>query len=269
MASPRFLFVRRYWLEILLFVVFGGLLFAWLKLTPPGFFGKIWAMAASVCEQNPFHTLEIGGRLLPLCARCTGTFLGAFISLCYLSAWGRAERAPRLWKCLLLGAFAAAFLLDGVNSTLATFFPKYSLYMPNNSLRFITGMGMGTGVGALIWPIWNDTIWSDLKERPLFEHKLAFPGLLLVETAVTALVLIKIDWLYYPVAVLSSLAAPVLITSIYSLLWIVGLKRENRVNCWKELIRFLELGAICMIVQVGLIDLLRFALLGSWQGIHF
>jgi len=128
---------------------------------------------------------------------------------------------------------------------------------------------MGTGVGALIWPIWNDTIWSDLKERPLFEHKLAFPGLLLVETAVTALVLIKIDWLYYPVAVLSSLAAPVLITSIYSLLWIVGLKRENRVNCWKELIRFLELGAICMIVQVGLIDLLRFALLGSWQGIHF
>jgi uncharacterized membrane protein len=269
MVKPRQNTFHIYRVEILLFLVFGGLLFAWLKLTPPGFLAKIWVIAASVCEQNPAHTLEIGGRLLPLCARCTGTFLGAFVSLCYLSAWGRAERAPKLWKSLILGAFAAAFILDGVNSTLATFFPKYALYIPNNSLRFITGMGMGTAVGVLIWPIWNDTIWSDPQERPLFVHKLAFPGLLLLETAVTAAVLIRIDWLYYPVAVLSSLATPVLITSIYSLLWIVGLKRENRVHCWKELIRFVVLGAICMIVQVGLIDLLRFALLGSWQGIHF
>lgn len=269
MVSARFPALRRYWLEILLFIVFGGLLIVWLEFAPPGFFAKIWAIAASVCEQNPAHTLEFSGRLLPLCARCTGTFLGALVSLSYLFVWGRAERAPRLWKSLLLGVFAAAFVLDGANSTLATFFLKYSLYIPNNTLRFITGMGMGTAVGVLIWPIWNDTVWSGSQERPLFSHRLAFPGLLLLETAVAAVVLIRVDWLYVPTAVFSVLAIPVLITSIYSLLWIVGLKKENQVNCWKELIRFVELGAICMIVQVGLIDLLRYILLGPWQGLNF
>ena len=261
--------LRIYWLESVLLLAFLGLLIAWLDFAPSELAGKILAIAASVCEQNPAHTLEIGGRLLPLCARCTGTFLGAAVSLAYLSAWGRAERAPKLWKSLLLGVFAAAFIVDGVNSTLATFIPKYALYIPNNNLRFITGMGMGTVVGALIWPIWNDTIWSDPKAKPLFAHRLAFPGLLLLETAIAVLVLIKIDWLYYPVAVISSFAVPVLITSIYSLFWIVGLKRENKVHCWKELIRFVELGAICMIVQVGLIDLLRYILLGPWQGLNF
>lgn len=261
--------LHKYWPEILLSLVFVGLLTAWLTLTPAGFMGKLWAIASSVCEQNPLHTLSFNGKLLPLCARCTGTFLGAFVSLTFLITRGRAARAPTLWKCIFLGAFALAFAVDGTNSFLATIAPRFSLYVPNNSLRFLTGMGMGMVIGVILWPVWNETIWNGKNERKVLEGWKALPGLLLCETAAAGMVLIKVEWFYSPVGVLSVIMVPVLITMIYTLLWIVGSKKENQVNCKRELIRYVELGAICALVQISLFDLVRFLLLGSWQGIQF
>ncbi|MDW7990671.1 MAG: DUF2085 domain-containing protein, partial [Anaerolineae bacterium] len=54
----------------------GGLLGAYFLLTPPGLLTKTDCIGVAVCHRIPSHSFHIGGRQLPLCARCTGTFPG-------------------------------------------------------------------------------------------------------------------------------------------------------------------------------------------------
>jgi hypothetical protein len=47
------------------------------------------------------------------------------------------------------------------------------------------------------------------------------------------------------------------------------LKRENQANSWRELAFPLLGGLTVTILQIGLIDLGRYALTGAWTGIGF
>jgi hypothetical protein len=57
---------------------------------------------------------------------------------------------------------------------------------------------------------------------------------------------------------------PVLLTMIYALLFMVIFKRENLVRRWHMGIIYVEMGAICALLQIGLFDLLRFSLTRMW-----
>ena len=63
------------WSGVVIILV-GILLLVWLYLTPPGLFGKADAIGYSVCHQIDLRSFHIGERQFPLCARCTGQFLG-------------------------------------------------------------------------------------------------------------------------------------------------------------------------------------------------
>jgi uncharacterized membrane protein len=260
---------RKSRLTVIVGLVFLGLLATWVTITPPGIEGKLWAIGYSVCEQNPTHSLIFNGRVLPLCSRCTGMYLGTFISMIFLLPRGRAMRAPSTAKMIVLGLFALAFIVDGVNSLVATLAPNYALYPPENTLRFITGMGMGLVIGNVILPLWNQTFWADGKDEALLFSWIQFGGLIAVETLAAVLVLTKIEWIYFPAAILSTGMIPVLITMIYTLLGMVVFKRENQVHCWKEAIYAIGIGAIFALIQIGLLDLVRYSLSGTWQGFHF
>jgi len=241
-----------------------GLFTTWMLSTPSGINNKIWAVAYSVCEQNPVHTLDFNGRLLPLCSRCTGMYLGTFITMLFLLPRGRAKKAPSLAKMILLGLFVLAFVVDGVNSLVATIFPHFALYIPENSLRMITGMGMGTAIGNVILPLWNQTFWAEGKDEVLLSSWARFGALLAAETLAVVLVLSKTAWIYFPTVLLSTGMIPVLITMIYTLLWMVFFKHENQVHNWREAFYFVGIGAICAIVQIGLLDVIRYSLSGTW-----
>ena len=36
-----------------------------------------------VCHQAPYRTIQIGGKFLPLCSRCTGIYLGFLLGILY------------------------------------------------------------------------------------------------------------------------------------------------------------------------------------------
>lgn len=243
---------------ILLGLAFIGLFIVWLAFTPDGFAGKLQAIASSVCEQNPAHTLELGGLALFLCSRCTGLYLGTFVAMVSLLDCKKAMCFPSKGKMVVLALFFLAFAVDGINSTIATFAPQHSLYLSGNTLRFLTGMGMGIVIANVLLPLWNQTFWAEGNDQAVLSSWRQLAGLILVETLAAALVLSGEKVLYYPVVLLSTGMVPLLLTMVYTLLWLVVLKRENLFWRWNAGILYIELGALCMLAQIGAFDLLRF-----------
>ncbi len=59
-----------------------------------------------------------------------------------------------------------------------------------------------------------------------------------------------------------------LLTLVYTMLWLVVLKRENRYNSFKELIVPLIGGFGLALIQIVLLDWFRYFLTGTWDGFH-
>lgn len=241
-------------------LAFIGLFVVWLVFTPAGLTGKLQAIASAVCEQNPAHALELGGVTLFLCSRCTGMYLGTFVAIAYLFNRKRAMRFPSKGKMVVLAALFFAFAVDGINSTLATFVPQYSLYSPGNTLRFATGIGMGIVIANVLLPLWNQTFWAEGSDQAVLSSWRQLAGLILIETLIGVLALSGKKALYYPVVLLSTGVIPLFLCLVYTLLWLVVLKRESLFRHWKEGILYIEFGALCTLVQIGAFDLLRFTL---------
>ena len=93
--------------------------------------------AYAFCHRISDRSFAIGGRQFPLCARCTGMYLGALVAMLAIGLAGR-------WRSILLPrrnlflAFLGLLVLmgiDGINSY-SHFFPSAPhLYEPQNWLR--------------------------------------------------------------------------------------------------------------------------------------
>ena len=55
----------------------------WMLGTPPGVHGKLDAVGYAVCHQIGERSFMVNGEPLPLCARCTGMYVGVMIGLAY------------------------------------------------------------------------------------------------------------------------------------------------------------------------------------------
>lgn len=254
------------WVKIGLLVLLLALFSVWAVETPSGLIGKVQAIGYAVCHQIASHTLEIGGKLLPLCARCTGMYLGTLLALAVLKANIRFAGNPSKAKIVVLALFMLVFTVDGVNSMLASFFSVSPLYPPSNLLRLATGLLMGVVLANILLPLWNQTLFKQSDPRPVLQSWKQLSLLLLVEVVAGLLVWLDIPFLYYPVAILSTGTVILILGMVYSLLWSIILNKENTLEKLKDGITFYLLGVICALVQIGLMDLIRMSLTGSWSG---
>jgi hypothetical protein len=65
---------------------------------------------------------------------------------------------------------------------------------------------------------------------------------------------------------MSTLGILVLLTLLYTMIWAILLQRENSFRTIQSLSWLLGLGFISAMLQIGLIDLLRYWLTGTWGG---
>jgi hypothetical protein len=82
--TKRIAAASRYLVVAALILVFIG----WLLETPSGLFGKLDAIGYAVCHRIPERSFHIGDYQLPLCARCSGMYLGAVTGLVFQSILG-------------------------------------------------------------------------------------------------------------------------------------------------------------------------------------
>src|SRR3990170_8977714 len=95
----------------------------WLVATPAGLLGKADAVGYAVCHRIDLRSFHLGERALPLCARCTGIYLGAMVTLAVFPLAGRGRSASFPGKAILaaFAVFGAGFAVDGINSYLSLF----------------------------------------------------------------------------------------------------------------------------------------------------
>ncbi len=238
----------------------------WLSYTPPGLLGKADAIGYAVCHRISARSFFLADRQVPLCARCSGMYIGMLLGILYQLPFGRRGKMPPLRITIPLTVFLLAFGVDGVNSYLHFFPSAPSLYQPANWLRLATGVGLGILVSVIILPVFHQTFWRAYEDRALLERwGQVLP--LLVLSLLTGLAMYSQNPLFlYPLAVLSAFTIPLILTLCYGLLWMLLIHRENGYSSLREGWVPLLAGYVTAMLQIGLIDLARFALTGTWAG---
>jgi len=262
----------KYLVVLAAILVFTG----WLINTPPGLLGKLDAIAYAVCHRIAERSFSIENIQLPLCARCSGMYLGAATGLVFQSMRGwKRSKAPRWGIIAVLLVFVVAFGIDGGNSYLYLLkqlrpgiLPNIpNIYIPNNTLRLLTGSGMGLVIAAMLFPAFNQSIWSDNDDtRAGLSDWKAFGLLLGVQIIFDLLVLTQSPVILYPLAFISVLGVVLLLTMVYTIVWVMITGQENKVTKMRQSWLPILAGFTITMIQIFGIDMLRFWLTHTWGG---
>lgn len=241
----------------------------WLVGTPEGLLGKADAVGYAVCHRIDVRSFHLGGRPLPLCARCTGMYLGALAAFTFFNATApRAGLYPGKGMLAVLIAGAGFWAFDGLNS-FATLLPDAPhLYQPSNTLRLATGSMIGVGLMTLIYPPFQQLAWRNWDEQRVIPHWKRFGMLALLVVFVDLLVLTGQPLVLYPLAIMSALGVLLLLTMAYGLIALQMLKREAVALRFTSLLLPLAMGLGLALLQIGVIDLLRYLVTRTWSGFN-
>jgi len=250
------------------FLPVGLLIAAWLFLTPAGLLGKADAIGYAVCHRIDLRSFHLGTRALPLCARCSGMYLGAMAAFGGLLALGKSRHGgfPRPAVMAIFGAFAAVWAVDGLNSYLTLIPGAPHAYEPNNVLRLATGLLMGLTLGTIVFAGLNQNAWREWKKEPVVGSFREVGWLVLLAAIVGGLVLTENPLILYPLALLSAAGVLVVLGLVYTVVALLVLRRENRIDSWAGLAVPIGLGVGLAVLQIGLLDLVRLTLTGTWAG---
>ncbi|MBN1304259.1 MAG: DUF2085 domain-containing protein [Anaerolineales bacterium] len=269
-AAIKFIGKAARWLVPLAAILVLG---AFYLIAPPGLLGKADGIGYAVCHRLDHRSFHIGERALPLCARCTGTFMAAAIGLLFqaLAAPKRGGLPP--WKIgIPLILFVLFWSFDGANSYLYLIKSVYpgrfenipNVYIPNNPLRLLTGSGMGLAMSAGLYPVFNQTFWKDFPNQPAlgsWKRSGLLAGIMLL---VDLGILTEHPVFLYPAAVLSTIGVLALLSLVFSMLWVMISRQENQFTSLNETWLPLAAGLTIAMIMILSIDLFRLQLTGTW-----
>jgi len=269
-ASSRMSSFTRWLIPLAAILALAG----WLYIAPPGTLGKLDAVGYAICHRIDERSFHIGDRQLPLCARCTGEFTAAAVTLFFLAIVSRKRSGMPGWR---LGAplivFLLAFGIDGSNSYVYLLKQTShgalnsipNLYVPNNTLRDLTGSGMGIALASVLFPAFNQTAWKVTDPRPALDWKklAASIGIILLIDLAT---LTESPVILYSLAVISTLGVLALLVIVFSMAWALIMKQDNSFDSLGQMWMPFTAGLTLALLMILTIDLLRFRLTGTWGG---
>ncbi len=262
--------LARWLVPLAALIVFG----VWFYIAPAGLLGKADSIGYAICHRIDERSFHVFGSQLPLCARCTGEFYAAGITLLFLSFTSSKKSGMPGWK---LGAplilFFLAFGIDGSNSYLylikqtshGAFDNIPNIYIPNNTLRLFTGSGMGIALASVLFPAFNGSAWKKHDPAPALDWKKlgAIIGIILV---MDLLILTESPIVLYPIAYISVLGVLSLLIIVFSMVWVLMMRLENAFDSMTQMWMPFLAGTTLALLMITLIDLLRFKLTGTWGG---
>ncbi|MBN2469139.1 MAG: DUF2085 domain-containing protein [Anaerolineae bacterium] len=264
-AAPRPYSRATVWLVVALTAL---VLALWWLGTPGGLSAKPDAIGYAICHQIAERSFHVDGHPLPLCARCTGIYLGVMIGFGVLLVGGRGKAAlfPPRRVIVVMALFVIVLGLDGVNSYLHLFPGYRGPYAPSNWLRLVTGSLAGLTMITILLPAFSGSAWAAPEYRPVLGGLGELAGLVIVIGLVDALVLLRTPLILTAAGILSALGPVVVLVLVWSILFLAVTRHENTIRTLAELRLPLVAGLGLTLLMLGAITILRFRLTGTWEG---
>ena len=263
----RELILRRFpWRVVLVFILV-VIIVIWMYIAPEGIFGKADAIGYAVCHRIAHRSFHIGDIQFSVCARCTGQYLGAVLGILFLSNFRRYRTGrPPMFVIGILLVWGLAYVVDGFNSFLHLIpsTERFWLYEPSNAFRLITGIGVGLGISVMLFPAFNQTVWKQYDRRPVLEGMWDFGLLLIFALLLILLVLTENPVILYPLSFISVGGVLMLLTMVYSMVWVMLFRAEGRFENLQLFIYPLLAGFMVALIQILIIDFFRYSLTGTW-----
>jgi len=229
--------------------------------------GADW-VGYAVCHRITERSFTIGDRQFPLCARCTGMYLGVALTLLVIFLAGRLRwsELPPLPVLLTLVGFIGLMGIDGINSY-SHFFPDAPhLYEPRNWLRLLTGMGTGLAMGVFMLPALAQTLWR----QPIWQAPIGnlreLGGLIVVALTAVLLLLSNQSTILYVLALVSSAGLLFIVTAINTVFLLILLRRDGRAESWRETAVPLLISFVLALIEISAVSIVRFNLTGTMAG---
>lgn len=240
----------------------------WLLYAPEGALGKATAVGYAICHRIDSRSFHIGSVQFPLCARCTGIYLGVVLGVGLMMAMGRrrAGAMPPMRVMVVTVLFITAMGVDGVNSYLTLIPGLPHIYAPQNWLRLLTGILTGVAISGWMYPVFNQTLWRRWEETPAVKNFRELAGIVLAAMIAAALVLSNISFILYPLALISSAGVLALMTMTNSVIFMLATRTENKAENWRGAFAPMAAGFTVSLSLILLVDILRFTVTGTWDG---
>jgi uncharacterized membrane protein len=246
-------------LVILAILLITAIILTWnfLSHSPPGYYAKAFSIGSSVCHQIPSHSFNVGTVQFPVCTRCTGLYMGSFIGIVYAFLSGKKIAIPKTKFLIFLAILFLLWAGDGINSFISDFLTKPFFYHSSNLSRLITGYGMGLVMSTALVTLFNFTIWKTGKKTPVLESVFQIIGYGILSALSSLLILISGPVIFQVAAYITIFTVLSIITLLYSIFWVIFLKKENRFTDWKDIGVYILAGYSTAIAQILLLNAMR------------
>lgn len=226
---------------------------------PAAVLDKAHLIGYGICHQIPERTFFFNDRPLPLCARCSGTYLGTVLGFAGLVVMGRRRvgELPPKHVILVLFGFIVLMGLDGLNSYM-TFFPNTPhLYEPHNLLRLTTGLLNGLALILIVYPVFNYTLWQNVDNRrsitALWELLFFLPGIGLIAWIMES----GSGFWLYPLSIISTFGVLLMLTMVNTMIVLILIRRESAASTWREAVVPLLWGLVFGMAELGVMVAVR------------
>lgn len=245
--------------QILFIALPAAIISLFIAATPPGLWEKARVIGYALCHQLPDRSFFFHEHQSPLCARCTGMYLGFLIGLVFLIVRRRTHsaRMPATAIISVLIGFMTIMGIDGVNSTISIIPGAPQLYHTTNVHRIVTGTLFGIAMCMLFFPVFSTAIWRQPSGDRSVKNWRELIVLVLAAFAIDAVVLTQADWLFYPIMILS-IAGPLLLLGFMGAIIVLTMRNMvNTVDRWRQLAAPLFTGVALGLVLITLMDFFR------------
>jgi uncharacterized membrane protein len=254
---------------ILVLIAAFFILGTWTFYTQSGVMGKADAIGYAICHRIPERSFIADGRPLPLCARCTGIYLGVMTGLGTYIASGRFRTSalPHWHILAAMGVFVVIMGIDGLNSYVHLFPGGKGIYEPQNWLRLTTGVFVGITAITLVLPVFNQSIWENVERSypPLWNFK-ELAGLSILAALMVVLTLSTNGTILLFLGFLSALGVLILLTMMMMILFVTFSQHFRAYHSWRELWVPGLAGLVMAIAMIGIVNFARYQVTGSWSG---
>jgi uncharacterized membrane protein len=110
--------------------------------------GLVYLVGAVVCHQRPERSFHIDGVQLPVCARCTGLYLGGALGVVMWLIWRSLRRRPPI--AIDPRRAGVALLIASAPTAITVATASVGLWDLSNAGRAMLALPMGVAAGAVL-----------------------------------------------------------------------------------------------------------------------